>query len=47
MLGMTNYLTECFYLGVLVNVGKKVFCLQCVFKSLRSSRDIDRDYDVR
>jgi len=29
MLGMTNYLTDCFDLW---DVGKKVLCLQCGFK---------------
>jgi len=34
MLGMTNYLKLiAFIFGVLVNVCKKVLCLQCGFKS--------------
>jgi len=35
-----------FIFGVLVNVGKKIVCLQCGFKSCRESRDIDCDYDI-
>jgi len=33
MLGMTNYLTNCFYLWGVGYVGKKVLDLQCGFKS--------------
>ena len=35
-----------FIFGMLVNVGKKIVCLLCGFKSWRESRDIDYDYDV-
>jgi len=41
-LGMTNYFTDCF--GMLFNVGKKIVCLQCGFKSWHESRGIDCDY---
>jgi len=46
MLGGTNYFTDAFIFGVLVNVGKKIVCLQCGFKSWRESRDIHRGYDI-
>ena len=35
-----------FIFGMLVNVGKKILCLQCRFISWRESRDIDCSYDV-
>ena len=35
-----------FIFAVLVNVGKKIMCLQCGFKSWREARDIDCGYDV-
>jgi len=35
-----------FIFGMLVNVGKKIVCLQCGFKSCRESRDIDCGYDI-
>jgi len=35
-----------FIFGVLVNVGKKIVCLQCGFKNWCESRDIDCGYDV-
>jgi len=35
-----------FIFGVLVNVGKKVVYLQCVFKSWCDSRDVDCGYDI-
>ena len=46
MLGTINYFTDCFAFGVLVNVGKKIMCQQCRFKSWHDSRDNDCDYDV-
>ena len=45
MLETTNYFTDSFIFDVLVNVGKKIVCLQCGFKSLRESRDTDCGYD--
>jgi len=35
-----------FIFGVLVNVGKKIVCLQCGFKSWRELRDIDCGYVI-
>jgi len=49
MLGMRNYLTDCFYLwDVLVNVGEKVLCLQSGLK-VDVARDILTviNYDVK
>ena len=46
MLGTTNYFTDCFTIGVLVNVEKKIVCLQCGLKNWRELRDIDCNYDI-
>jgi len=35
-----------FIFGVLVNVSKKIMCLQCRFKSWCKSRDTDCGYDI-
>jgi len=43
ILETTNCFTDC---DILVNVGKKIVCLQCRFKSWHEKRDIDCDYDI-
>ena len=41
MLGTANYFTDWFIFGMLVNVSKKIVCLQ-----LKVARDIDCGYDI-
>jgi len=46
MLGTTTTSLIAFIVGVLVNVGKKIVCIQCRFKCWSELRDIGYGYDI-